>query len=303
MDKQLFIIGNGFDLYHGLNTTYKNFYKYLKTKNNKVFTLTASICFDQYDETDRLWCEFEDELSSFDYNTITIPLDEYNDKGEIAELTSMSSIEKVINIWKNKLDKEFKSWIITNEQDLSPCGRLFNQNAIFFNFNYTFTLQKLYGVQNNQILYIHNNINDDNLIYGHGTTFEFSELLDAYGLLEDGDIVCGTEDQLRDVLVIQKIGSKFQKKVTDIIAANSDFEKNLHNIQSVIVLGHSLNEIDMDYFKWIFRNIDSNSQWYFSYYKRKDRKRIKKACNEMAISKYKIMKIKKLIKKFTISSR
>ena len=58
MDKQLFIIGNGFDLYHGLNTTYKSFYQHLKTRNKPIFTVTASVCFDQCDETDRLWNQF-----------------------------------------------------------------------------------------------------------------------------------------------------------------------------------------------------------------------------------------------------
>ena len=281
MDKQLFIIGNGFDLYHGLNTTYKNFYQYLKARNKPTFTVTASVCFDQYDETDRLWSDFENELSNFDYNSITIYLDEYNDEGKIVELTPIKSIDKIIDTWKSKIDKEFKSWILTNERNLSPCGRHFNQNAIFLNFNYTFTLQKLYGVQDNQILYIHNNINDDNLIYGHGTKFELRNLLDAYGLLEDNDTVCATEYQLRDILTIQKIGSKFQKNVSDIISAHSDFIKTLQDVQSIIVLGHSLNEIDMNYFKWIRQNTNNDIKWYFSYYSKQDCKRAEKACEQL----------------------
>ena len=55
----LFIIGNGFDIGHGMQTGYKHFYHFLKTNHKDFFKSVASLFLADF-ETDPIWCDFEE---------------------------------------------------------------------------------------------------------------------------------------------------------------------------------------------------------------------------------------------------
>lgn len=81
---KLFVLGNGFDLKHGLETSYGDFREYLRVKHPKLEKRITEI-FDEYlcidyhdyltndereqeDTTQIMWNYFEETLSYFDTN-------------------------------------------------------------------------------------------------------------------------------------------------------------------------------------------------------------------------------------------
>lgn len=62
--KRLYIIGNGFDLYHGLPTSYKCFNCFMCREHPEDHERIGRI-FDSKD-TSMLWCKFEEKLGELD---------------------------------------------------------------------------------------------------------------------------------------------------------------------------------------------------------------------------------------------
>ncbi len=274
----LYIIGNGFDLYHGLDTTYKSFYNYFKKADKELFNMTCGLLMDQFNENDRLWSNFEEELGEFNYMDFVMQEGKYDDKADIHK------VEPHIKLWKAKLDTVFKSWIISTVGALKLKRSLFGEDDIFLNFNYTDSLQKIYGVNEKQILYIHNSIKDKELIYGHGQNYIYEELLQSYGLVKGEIIEYYDEAQLRDVWILYKIGSLLKKDVEEVISSHNSFVKRLKGIKNIIVIGHSLSDIDLPYFKWINQNVGKNVKWTVSYYNNKENP-VRTQWNKMKLEK------------------
>ena len=62
----LYIIGNGFDLHHGLDTSYKNFRDNVVLKTPNLRKLLLDLYGDAINE-DMWWSDFEAKLSDIDY--------------------------------------------------------------------------------------------------------------------------------------------------------------------------------------------------------------------------------------------
>src|SRR5215217_834406 len=159
----LYIIGNGFDIYHGLPTTYADFHQYISGYNPELE--------DQLEEYFRLgtgknylWKDFEADLATFCYksffdahdNSDTLsesykPSDAFGVQDEITE-----EAERLVS----NLQEAFREWVegieIHEEVPSSIKPLEFSKTAKFLNFNYTATLEILYQIPREQILYIHN---------------------------------------------------------------------------------------------------------------------------------------------------
>ena len=81
----------------------------------------------------------------------------------------------------------------------------------------------------------------------------------------------------------EKIIAKLEKKCDDIIVDNSDFFEGIRNISRIVVLGHSLSEVDMPYFREISRQIGKEVTWDISYHTKDDLKRISEFKRELNI--------------------
>ena len=93
----LYILGNGFDLAHGLKTRYSDFRDYLaKKQRNKISSLldTLESVYDQ----DKLWSDFERALGNPNENFIK-------------EVNALFGIDLFGSLFIGKLRQEFKSWI------------------------------------------------------------------------------------------------------------------------------------------------------------------------------------------------
>lgn len=203
--KTLYIIGNGFDIHHRLDTRYQSFANYLSENNSEVYDLLLNY----YglpditnpaltDEEYALWSRFEQALADLDYlavlddnsDLIANPgAEDFRDRNWHSYQIQM---ELIIKDLTTTLIKEFNSFILEVGYDNIPDDELIEleDNSHFLNFNYTQTLQKGYGIPEERITYIHNRANIDNctLILGHGTdpvNFEEKEEKLPKGLTEE----------------------------------------------------------------------------------------------------------------------
>ena len=77
------------------------------------------------------------------------------------------------------------------------------------------------------------------------------------------------------------------KHTDDIIHANQPFFNTLNNIRDIVVIGHSLADVDMDYFRKIVTSVDEPQtvRWYVGCHGLRDLKNLKSACAELSISR------------------
>lgn len=176
----LYIIGNGFDLLHGVKSSYAMFREYLKRRDKAL-----SFEMDTYFECENFWGDFENNLAFLSremvMESVDTMLDTYmdtfdEDDDDFSYADYFAAIEMGIQVIPDLLEnlpRRFKQWIRT----LYPQGgenealdKLFNRDALFLNFNYTEFLETLYGVPKDNILYIHGDRRDQKkkLIIGHG---------------------------------------------------------------------------------------------------------------------------------------
>lgn len=122
----------------------------------------------------------------------------------------------------------------------------------FFNFNYTKTLQKLYGVK--KVIHIHNRVGQK-LIFGH----DKSDEIGLYQSIDCGDgLIIGST--LLDNMVLS-----FRKDTVTPMKKYAKFFKRLdRNIDKVYSYGFSYGKVDKVYIKEIISRISENATWYFT---------------------------------------
>ena len=155
----MYIIGNGFDLYHGRNSSYKDFKKFLAIKNPEVLEKL-----EDYLGGKSLWSDFEEALARLDTEKIVEECENYLQSYSVEDWKDSYNhdyqyeINKRIDLITEEMRKLFTEWVLQiqlTEEAYTKKIYLYN-NSVFLSFNYTNTLEKLYKVQAKNILYIHN---------------------------------------------------------------------------------------------------------------------------------------------------
>ena len=70
--------------------------------------------------------------------------------------------------------------------------------------------------------------------------------------------------------IIKTYFKKTYKDTTSIIQNNIMFFQQLKNINEIIIYGHSLSKIDIDYFMMIKKIVPMNCKWNISYHSHND---------------------------------
>ena len=178
----LFIIGNGFDLLHGVPSSYHNFRDTIGKSNILRFTLET------YIKKDDVWGNFEDSLAYLDremmlgtvdewLSAFSVPVDEDDDDFSAADFfAAQETATSPVFILTQELPKRFRRWINTLEpNNLSkPLAGLLKVDARYINFNYTEFLEEIYEVPRENVVYIHGDRRDKKvqLVLGHGRDTE-----------------------------------------------------------------------------------------------------------------------------------
>ena len=87
------------------------------------------------------------------------------------------------------------------------------------------------------------------------------------------------------VCMIEEYYEQTLKETHKIISKHKSFFNSIKEIKNIVILGHSLADVDMPYFDKIMNCVDKNKvRWEISYHTEKDLERISYFCNKYNIS-------------------
>ncbi len=252
----LFIIGNGFDLYHGLESRYSNFRGWLlrnATPQNgyKEFVEGMERLFPLETSQDMLWSNFEKALGRYDVNMID---EEYRKaNGRDSEHKMLLETQKLCS----QIRENMADWAAG-----IPLGKVrkqldLNTDSWYLTFNYTKVLEDIYTIPDTHICHIHGDVKHKNdVITGHDWEYHHPD-----------------NDTESDVIRadMHEAFNKLLKKPDNQMEKHSDFLKGLAGIKHIVVIGHSLQDVDKDYFVKISQSVSPNAQWHFCEHQPKDR--------------------------------
>ena len=287
MSNTLHIIGNGFDLAHGIESKYQHF-KAFMTGHGATFEYyyaagmleTFYPDFDKIQDEYKLWCDLENELPNIDFHAAYEYSTEDIEREEDHEIRFIPEMEDAPATFLppifGHLYSAFEAWV--NQIDINVASIKiphFNPEGYFFSFNYTETLEHLYGIPSSRIKYIHGRRNcGQELILGHCND------VDGDSHLPDNPEIYEYEGYRTVANVINEL----RKNVSDIMFLNQTYWPTLKDIDQVVVYGQSLSEVDRPYFLQIKNSISPQTNWLFSIHYKNDteKRQIETNVNNMA---------------------
>lgn len=307
----LYVIGNGFDKHHQIDTDYSDYRQYVADEYPELID-TLEQYYDVSEES-KLWSYFEEELASFDPELL---LEEFNDGYYEPDCGSddfsdgdwdnyQVEIELRLDPLKTDLQESFTTWINsrTIPANINDFKIDIDTDSYFLTFNYTDVLERIYNVDQEHITYIHGKVgNGDLLVFGHalepGTwrnlTFKAPEMPDdldeeAQQEWEEVQAAGYSLAKTRGIDEIESFFSKIHKNTREIIRNHRNLFNEMSTLNRVIVLGHSLSEVDIPYFEEIIRCAKPTQlQWTVSYYGDGEKRHHEFVLKELGIPKQNI---------------
>ncbi|GDY27960.1 hypothetical protein AHAT_38500 [Agarivorans sp. Toyoura001] len=237
----LVIVGNGFDIQNRLPTSYWYFYKKYNERLDDHFVHFPNFFDDQE------WSNFEENLGLFDEDNFR--------EGAAWEpgMDDMIESSKYVNGYNDEISQKtdelvddirsaFISWI--NGIDVKQATKFmdFPKGFKFINFNYTSTLQDVYLVPDEDVLHIHGKARW-NVIFGHGIGNS-----NQSRSMEPNQNEPWFEESFQ---TLASVTDKFHKPVNEILEEHREHLESYGDVTKIIVLGHSINSIDIPYFNCI----------------------------------------------------
>ncbi|MGY5341096.1 bacteriophage abortive infection AbiH family protein [Paenibacillus glucanolyticus] len=272
----LFIIGNGFDLAHGMKTSYEDFRQYLKgnypdasfkgyvpegkmmpnggMSYNDIDTIGFLMEVISNAEPDgEQWSDLETSIGFLDLDEY---LDDWSDDDE--DDNDWHKVYRNQDVASNlagailEITDYFSDWIGTIE-----IGECYSKNDIaqlidgeqdfFLTFNYTETLELLYKAKN--VCHIHGK-QGGKLLFGHGNDTDYTDkYMDQY---------IGSEDHLQDMQ------RRLRKDTTGAINRNRIFFNSITmTVDKIYSYGFSFSKVDEVYIKEICQKLTTDNVTWF----------------------------------------
>lgn len=285
MGAHLYLIGNGFDIHHGINSKYSDFREWLGKVNSDLICQINEL-YGIEDNDAKWWSDFENKLASLDAVNYGAQIAQENVPDLLSEhcdaMWNQASIEVELQLDRlfSELRGYFHDWVIhLNSPSFEKMINLNTQDSIFINFNYTKTLEILYGVNALKVLHVHGCIDsDENFILGHGCDSnklwkmnkiempKFPQNIPLDEINEYYESFFGYSLHEKFALEASIRGIVSQKKpVKEIIRKYSKKFDSIKNVKVVHVYGISLSKVDMPYFIYFAKKFN-NTLWEFSDY-------------------------------------
>lgn len=248
MPTTLYIIGNGFDLMHGMHTKYGDFLLWLLNHNRFDVVFELESVFGNDPNHSDLWSDFETALGQYDFEKAAEwdMTSLYVSQAQVGNMVLSGDESLFLDVSLNTIvDKSFTSWVnsieLTNEQKVE-----LDEESLFLSFNYTDTLETLYGVQFDNVLHIHGlRRYDEQMVVGHRNYVDPSTAWKEDGYLRENN------ERVQHICDINELYKPSEK----LIAQHQDFWNKLGNVRKVVILGHSCSEIDFLYFRKVVSSI------------------------------------------------
>jgi hypothetical protein len=294
---KLFIIGNGFDVGHGIPCRYSDFRDYLNENRGDVVEIMERYYY--MGDDSELWSDFEKSLEEdINYDSLSEIIGENSPNFASDDFSDGDWYDAQIYIEQDcdelleNVRSGFEEWIESLElSEISKKYELDN-SAQFITFNYTEVLEQTYEIETSSILHIHNKVGEE-LIFGHGKKsedFDVKKALygdenafisyDEYGNIESSEV--GHEKFAENA--VSAFHNKMRKHTEVIIQSQSSFFKQLFTVNEVVVIGHSYNEIDFPYFVKIAESISPDSKWTLHYFSESDKESAKQIMKKIRVT-------------------
>lgn len=260
--KKLIIIGNGFDIAHGIESSYSNYKSWLLKKKDRDSSVFVSMMETFFSIQRDVWGDLETALGEYDENGIIdyCKPDEEIDYDHITRSTAAieDGPDWLFQPILEDAKENFKEWVDSIDINNVEPSVNFPSNSIYFTFNYTETLEQCYGIPEEKIFHIHGSrLQNDEYIFGHDN---YRNPDDAYS------------DET-ELLFIQETKSKiirwmngFNKNTESIIDVHKDYFEELKNIKIIYVYGHSFSKNDQPYLERIITNTNKDIPWIIYYH-------------------------------------
>ncbi len=262
--RNLIIIGNGFDRWQSLPTSYDEFREYYlqhieeiikrlgfqentyPSSNGQLITDVELIYGDPFHPDklpDDFFWTFETTLNQLDDQRIN----QYFGKTDEGLYQMQESVSRAQTI----LREAFGSWIASISISQEETSYQFPDDCYCINFNYTDTLQKRFGVSPINDYHIHGEADDpESLIFGHATHPEL-----AFPELMEQKLISPKSQRLRGLYLIEAALHETDKAVEDNIDDLCEFMTldgvHIEDIEDIYVLGHSFGVPDYQYFDFL----------------------------------------------------
>ena len=296
----LYIIGNGFDMMHGVKSSYYSFRDSIGKRNQLRRTLETFLL------PDDIWADFERALGQFNVkmmnnaDTIDMNLDMWGaydvDAGAAEYYLAVEMAADPIVTVARELQQYFRRWIETLTIGTSdrPLKSIF-RNAHTLCFNYTEFVEMLYDVSKENVCYIHGCRQNKNetLVLGHmpgasDAIYDFEDdRVPTRNRKKQEMVFAAQEDSLRFIIDSDDSLTKYCDK---IIEKNEAFFTSLKAIKDIILIGHSMSEVDMDYFCEVANHLDNpdNVNWYIGCHGLRDLENMQSMIRKLNISQEKV---------------
>jgi hypothetical protein len=237
----LVIVGNGFDIQNGLPTSYQHFYKQYNDLLDEHFMYFTGFFDDQE------WSNFEENLGIFDG-------DNFRESAALEpSMDDMVKSSQYVNGYNDEISQKidelvgdiksaFTTWIRGIDVREATKFMKFPKGFKFINFNYTSTLQDVYSVPDKDVLHIHGKARS-NVIFGHDV-----------GNGNRSSPMAPNHDEPwfeASYKILASVTDKFHKPVNEILEKHKEHLEKYGGVTKIIVLGHSINDIDIPYLKCI----------------------------------------------------
>ena len=292
--KKLYIIGNGFDQHHDIQCSFLNFMEWIKKNDAGLFLTLTQVYNNAWEHY--WWRDFENSLAQLNIiyyankkGNLYDP--EYIKDGSIEEKTEYAS-KKVIEEFSkinDSLRNAFQKWLSDVYKNCPKDKKILfpNEDSIFLTFNYTKTLEDIYGIDAKRIYHIHGIIDDkDSMKFGHGLgKVELNDMLKSQELrvgeawnkklnrMISLQIVTPTHIELAASSSLESLVT-LKKDVEGCIKKNQQFFNEILDVERIYVYGFSFSSIDMPYLEKIIRRTKPETHWVISWYSQDDKRRI-----------------------------
>jgi len=306
--KRMLVIGNGFDVAHGIPSKYIDFREWLENESPETIEKMGCYFPDVLDEDNEWWNDFERNLDKIDAhekisecvneNYPDCASDDFRDRDYHTAATIME--EEMKQLYQ-EIQQSFESWIMTLDLNKPP---KFNLRGFdfFLTFNYTDTLQRIYGINSKKIIYIHGQANvSDRLIIGHNAIAEHykpgielpplqdppdnldsDDISDWYDEITDGYIATSTREAAEMVI------RSFRKPTVEIIDSYRLFFPTISRLKEISFYGFSFADVDMPYINRMALFTDDEAIWKIYYYNQNDFERAMEVKKNLTHYKFKI---------------
>ena len=298
---RLFIVGNGFDLAHGIPSRYNPDFKNIAERIEQL-----SYFWDIYQSRKAdIWADFENLLANPDFNNLEEIFDGYApdfssdyERDRNAIITQVDLNGKLIDALYEFADQAENS--IESKRPLVKYEEDFSSNGLFITTNYTHTLEKLYGINRNNVLHIHGEVGADNLILGYPEgdykpeTYFYDVRQKGRGPYREVNFEQHIEDMIQDDLIDYYTYTAYKALIDKTksfskapqITLLEDFLKD-NIFHEILVIGHSC-AIDFPYFEYL-NNMYPQAIWRFSPHNEDTRDNVEYLIKNLGISRYKIV--------------